>query len=87
MTVKVRVQDNGANRAKALLNRPRKKLLVGVLPEQAAQHHSKGVTIGEVAMWMEYGTDDGGKGTPRGPPPSMVVAASPVPLLVRATLV
>ena len=57
--VKIRVVDHGAKRAKALMNQPRKKLLLGVLPEDADRHHSKGVTIGEVAMWMEYGTDDG----------------------------
>jgi len=53
--VKVTVVDSGMKRAQALLKQPRKKLMLGVLPAQASQHHSKGVTIGEVAVWMEYG--------------------------------
>ena len=57
--VEIKVVDHGAKRAKALLNQPRKKLMIGVLPDQADQHHSKGKTKGEVALWMEYGTDDG----------------------------
>jgi len=59
--VKVTVVDHGMKRASALLKKPRKKLMVGVLPDQAAQHHSKGATYGEVAMWLEYGVplDDG----------------------------
>ena len=58
--VKVTVKDNGFNRAKALLRQPRKVLSLGVHPTEAAQPHPSkaGVTVGDVAVWMEYGTDD-----------------------------
>lgn len=61
MTVKVRVEDHGAKRAQALLRQPRKKLRIGVLENEAAQPHPTrpGVTVGDVAIWMEYGTGDG----------------------------
>jgi hypothetical protein len=59
--VKVTVKDHGFNRAKTLLRQPRKVLSVGVHPSEALQPHPSkaGVTVGDVAVWMEYGTDDG----------------------------
>jgi hypothetical protein len=61
VTVKVTVKDRGAKRAKQLLAQPRKVLRVGVLPFMAGQAHPSrgGVTIGDVARWMEYGTGMG----------------------------
>jgi len=58
--IKVTVKDNGFNRAQALLRKPRKVLSLGVHPKEAAQPHPSkaGVTVGDVAVWMEYGTDD-----------------------------
>lgn len=57
MTVKIRVEDKGAKRAQKLLAQPRKTLRVGILPAQASMPHPSrsGVTVGEVAAWMEYG--------------------------------
>ncbi len=59
MTVKVTVVDNGAKRAQALLKKKRKVLRVGILEREANQQHptGDGVTIGDVAVWNEYGTD------------------------------
>ena len=58
--VKVTVKDNGFNRAVAMLKKPRMVLSLGVHPAEAAQPHPSkpGVTVGDVAVWMEYGTDD-----------------------------
>ena len=59
--VKVTVKDTGFNRAETLLRQPRKVLSSGVHPAEANQPHPSkaGVTVGDVAVWMEYGTDDG----------------------------
>jgi len=59
--IKVTVKDNGFNRAQALLRKERKVLSLGVHPTEAAQPHPSrpGVSVGDVAVWMEYGTDDG----------------------------
>ena len=55
--VKVTVKDNGFNRAKALLRKPRKVLSLGVHPAEAAQVYpdKPGVTVGMVATVHEYG--------------------------------
>lgn len=67
MTVKVTTKDYGAKRAQALLKQPRKQLRIGILETEAAQPHPSrpGRTIGQVAVWMEYGTEDYGFNTPR----------------------
>jgi len=62
--VKITVVDNGAKRASALLKQPRKTLSLGVLPEQAAQMHSNGKTIGEIAVFHEYGFYAGSEWVP-----------------------
>lgn len=59
MTVRVRDTDLGFKKAKALAAQRRMMLSVGVLESEGRQAHSKGVTIGEVATWMEFGTADG----------------------------
>jgi hypothetical protein len=53
---KVRVTDHGAKRARELLKQPRKQLLLGVLDTEANKKHPSGPTIGEIAIWMEFGT-------------------------------
>ncbi len=54
---KVRVVDNGAKRAMQLSQQPRMKLLLGILPEEARKKHGfDDATIGQVAIWNEYGT-------------------------------
>jgi hypothetical protein len=67
MATKVRVVDHGAKRAAWLSGQPRKILRLGILPAEAAQPHTSrpGRTIGQVAVWMEYGTMDYGWNTPR----------------------
>lgn len=56
---KVRVVDNGAKRAIQLSQQPRKKLLLGILEPEASQPHPNAhVSIGQVAIWNEYGTPD-----------------------------
>jgi hypothetical protein len=66
MPVRVRVVDHGAERAKWLAQQPRKHLRIGILPAEAVQLHPsrEGVTIGDVAVWMEYGTGMGPGSTP-----------------------
>lgn len=66
MTVRVREEDLGAKRAQKLLRQPRKVLRVGVLPRDANRPHPSrsGVTIGDVAAWMEYGAGHGPGATP-----------------------
>lgn len=55
--VKVTVKDNGFNRARALLRKPRMILSVGVHPAEAAQTYPDrpSVTVGMVATVHEYG--------------------------------
>jgi hypothetical protein len=55
MTVKVKRIDHGARRARELLRRGRLNLKVGVLQNEAQQGHPSGHTIGQIAVWMEYG--------------------------------
>lgn len=66
MTVRVRIEDNGAKRAQKLLQQPRKVLKVGVFGSWAAAPHPSraGVTVGDVARWMEYGAGNGPGATP-----------------------
>lgn len=55
----VRVVDKGARRAKTLApQRNRKSLRIGVMDEAAQAKHpkAKGATVGEVALWNEFGT-------------------------------
>ena len=59
MTKAVRVVDNGARRAMQLSKQPRLKLRIGVLPKDASQkHEDSGETVGQIAVWQEYGTPD-----------------------------
>ena len=57
MPTRVRVEDLGAKRAQQLAGKDRMKLRIGVLEAQAAEIHPSrpGVTVGEVAKWMEFG--------------------------------
>ena len=65
--VKVTVKDHGAKRAQALLKQQRHRLRVGILETEASQPHPSrpGTTVGQVAAWMEYGTEEYGHTTPR----------------------
>lgn len=53
------VRDNGAKRAVKLMTQPTETLSVGVMTPEAGQPHpgGDGVTIGEVALFNEVGTD------------------------------
>jgi hypothetical protein len=58
VTVKIKVDDAAQKRALALLKEDRKALTIGVLPEDAVDKHpTADATIGEIALWSEYGTD------------------------------
>lgn len=58
MTVKIKVDERRWVKAKRLARQKRKELRIGVLEAEAKQPHPsrEGVTVGEVAAWMEYGT-------------------------------
>lgn len=60
MTVRIKVVDRGAKRAQRLLQQPRKKLRIGVLEREAVipHTHDPDVTMGQLAVWHEYGTPD-----------------------------
>ena len=54
----VKVDDRALKKAIRLLGEDLKALQIGVLPEDAGKEHSEGVTVGEVAVYNEYGTED-----------------------------
>ena len=59
--VRIREKDNGLKRAQQLSKQPRMAIRIGVLEADAARPHPTrpGRTVGDVAVWMEYGTNDG----------------------------